>query len=47
MGEMLKATERARGTAGMGRPPIGSPRALPPKGEPTLAELGLTKKENS
>jgi hypothetical protein len=49
MGEMLKATEseRAKGTAGMGRPKKGSTPREPPKDSPTLADLGLTRKEAS
>ena len=44
LGEMLKATERARGAPGPGRGKVGSP-ALPTfSSEPTLSDLGLTKK---
>ena len=47
LGELLRDTERAKGTAGAGRPKIGSHRVLPPKREPTLADLGITKNESS
>lgn len=47
MGELLATTERAKGTAGKGRPKIGSHHALPPNSEPTLAELGITKNESA
>jgi len=49
MGEMLAATERAKGTAGLGRPSLGGAVVLPPKDDipPTLAELGVTKRESS
>ena len=45
MGEMLAATERNPGT----RPNIeyGGHMTLPPSDVPTLAELGLTKRESS
>ena len=48
IGGMLEATERAKGTAGAGRPKIGGHVTLPPKDEtPTLEVLGLTKRESS
>jgi len=48
MGELLIATERAKGTAGMGRPKIGARLVrVPKKAEPTLAELGITWDESS
>jgi hypothetical protein len=49
MGELLAATDRAKGTAGLGRPTKGGNRALPPKNdpEPTLADLGITKRESA
>jgi len=49
MGEMLQATDRATGTAGRGRPSLGGSVVLPPKEDiqPTLAELGVTKRESS
>ena len=47
MGELLASTKRAKGTRLAGKD-IGGPVVLPPKNEaPTLAELGLTKKESS
>jgi len=48
MGELLKETERAKGTAGMGRPTKGSTHKEPPKDDtPTLAALGVSKKESA
>jgi hypothetical protein len=48
MGEMLAATERAKGSAGAGRPALGGARTLPPKPEtPTLAALGISKRESA
>ena len=47
MGEMLKETERARGALLVGRDIGGAPRVLPKDDSPTLADLGLTKKESS
>lgn len=47
MGEMLRETERAKGTAGAGRPKLGGVVTLPPKQEPTLKDIGLTKRESS
>ena len=49
MGEMLLQTERAKGTAGAGRPKIGGDKREPPKpcAPPTLAELGLSKRDSS
>lgn len=49
MGELLAETERAKGTAGAGRPEKGSHRMLPPKPEsaPTLAALGISKRESA
>ena len=42
---MLKATERATGTAGMGRPSLGGTRRMPPKNDaPTYKQLGLNNK---
>ena len=46
MGEMLKETERAKGTQLAGRT-VGGHVTLPPKPEtPTLAEIGVTKRES-
>ena len=48
LGELLLDTERAKGTAGTGRPTLGGHKALPPKSDaPTLAELGITKNESA
>jgi len=48
MGELLAETERAKGTAGAGRPKIGSNRTIPPNSQsPTLAELGVSKRESA
>lgn len=48
MGEMLAAAELNRGTAGQGRPKKGGNAIEPPKDEtPTLAELGVSKRESS
>jgi hypothetical protein len=46
MGELLKATERAKGTRGAGRPKLGTNQREVPKNAPTLAELGVTLKES-
>ena len=48
LGEMLKATERAKGTTtvgGGGR--SGGTVRVPPENAPTLADLNLTKKESA
>ncbi len=47
LGEMLAATERAKGTDKAGKPKIDGHRALPSNPPPTLAELGLSKREAS
>lgn len=48
MGEMLKATERARGADYGGRPSkLDGSRELPSNPPPTLKELGLKKRESS
>ena len=48
MGEFLKVMPKATGTAGMGRPKIGGAEQEPPKfSEPTLAEIGITKKQSA
>ena len=47
LGEFLAQTERAKGTAGAGRPKLGGPVVVPPKSEPTLADLGISKNESS
>lgn len=45
---MLKATERATGAAGHGRPSLGGSTLEPPKNNtPTLTELGINKKTSS
>jgi len=47
MGEFLKAMPKNEGRAGAGRPSLGSAHAEPPKSEtPTLAEIGITKKQS-
>ncbi len=47
-GEILAATPKNEGRAGAGRPPLGSTEQEPPKDStPTLADLGVTKKESS
>ncbi len=50
MGQLLKETERAKGTAGqlLGKDVSGSYIALPPDNkQPTLAELNISKRESS
>lgn len=48
LGEMLAATPKATGAAGTGRPNLGGSKTVPPKTDaPTLAELGLSKKESA
>lgn len=50
MGQLLAATERAKGTKGQlhGKSSSGSTRRAPPeRKEPTLADLGISKKESS
>ncbi len=47
MGEMLTQTERAKGTDKGGRQYVDGDRALPSNAPPTLAELGLTKRESA
>jgi hypothetical protein len=44
--EMLAATVKAKGTAGQGRPRKGGTISEPPA-TPTLAEVGVSKKESS
>jgi len=45
---MLKATERAKGTAGYGRPNLGTTKTEAPKDDtPILAELGINYKTSS
>jgi len=47
-GEMLRDMEKAKGTAGQGRPSLGGATMLPPKDTPpTLAEIGITKRQSS
>ena len=47
-GTLLKATERAKGTAGTGRPKLGGRTGVPPKNDtPTLSDLGVTKDQSS
>lgn len=48
LGEILRDTPKASGTAGVGRPKIGGTKKEPPKSDtPTLDELGLSKKESA
>lgn len=48
LGEILRETPKASGTAGVGRPKIGDTKKALPKSEaPTLADLGLTAKESA
>lgn len=48
LGEILMATPKAKGTEGLGRPKLGGNKMEPPKQDvPTLAELGLSKKESA
>jgi hypothetical protein len=47
MGGKLLETERAVGTDKAGRPSLDGDRMLPSNAPPTLAELGLTKRESS
>jgi len=47
MGELLAATERAKGTDKAGRPKIDGNRALPSNPPPTLAEIGVTKRASA
>jgi len=50
MGQMLEKTDRAKGTKGQlkGRDASGSHLEAPPEnGEPTLKEIGLTKRESA
>ena len=46
MGELLKEQPKAKGTRGQGRPTIGGSHKEPPNDEPTLADLGITKKQS-
>ena len=43
----MKATERAEGVRLAGKDRIGSTLIVPPNDAPTLAALGLTKKESA
>jgi hypothetical protein len=49
LGDMLKATERAKGTAGKGNPDwLGGSKTEPPSNDaPTLSDLGINKKTSS
>ncbi|MFH0871665.1 MAG: MT-A70 family methyltransferase [bacterium] len=47
MGEMLRETERAKGTDVAGRKNIDGDRQLPSNPPPTLSDLGLTKRESA
>lgn len=49
LGDLLRETERAKGTAGAGRPKLGGTGARPPKldSPPTLAALGISKRESA
>jgi len=44
LGELLAVTEKAKGTAGTGRPSLGGSKRELPKSAPTLAQLGIDKK---
>jgi len=45
---MLKSTERAKGSAGQGRPNLGGSKTEPPKNDaPTLSDLGINKMTSS
>lgn len=47
-GELLREREKAKGTAGLGRPPIGGRTMQPPNSETaTLADLGISKTQSS
>jgi hypothetical protein len=46
-GELLAAKEKAKGTAGLGRPPIGGRTTPPPKDQPTLRDMGISKQQSS
>jgi hypothetical protein len=47
LGEFLAKSEKATGTAGLGRPKKGGSSREPPKGTPTLSEIGISKKVSS
>jgi hypothetical protein len=47
LGGFLAKAEMNNGTAGLGRPKLGTSKREAPKGVPTLASLGLTKKESA
>ena len=48
LGDMLKATDRAKGTVLNGKDSFGSTKMEPPKNDaPTLADLGIDKKTSS
>ena len=47
LGEFLEKAPKNIGTAGLGRPTLGGTKKEPPKDVPTLAEVGLTKKESA
>jgi hypothetical protein len=47
MGEILEKTERAKGTDKAGRKNLDGYRTLPSNPPPTLADLGLTKRESA
>jgi hypothetical protein len=38
--------EKAKGTAGLGRPPLGG-RETPPPNAPTLRDLGISKQQSA
>jgi hypothetical protein len=46
-GQLLKETEKAKGSAGQGRPKKGGSAKTPPKKAPTLADIGVTKTQSS
>jgi 16S rRNA G966 N2-methylase RsmD len=47
MGELLAATERAKGTDKGGRPTIDGHRTLPSNPPPTLSDMGISKNESA
>jgi len=46
-GSLLAERDKAPGTAGMGRPPLGGRTAEPPNDVPTLRDLGISKQQSS
>ena len=47
LGELLRETPKATGTAGQGRPKKGGSKTEPPKPVPTLSDSGISKKLSS